>query len=169
MKHTPDQLQNQANRFFDGATTDRDKPIGSRSGVKTLNALRIWLGITSAEWKQYCSVSEYEQVVDEIRTKLEVWLEERLLLDNKPVGAIFALKAQYGWTDNPVNQGNVNNYVYVFGNEKAGLLAQGKDLLVPVEAIVRDKKMIEMKPLPQRGRPKGAKSIKKFTRKKKES
>jgi len=166
MKYTPEQLQYQANRFFEIPDKTREKPVGSRSGVKTLNALRIWLGITSDDWKRYCGIPEYSQVVDEIRTKLEVWLEERLLLDNKPVGAIFALKSQYGWTDNPTHQGNVNNYVYVFGNEKDNLLAQGKQLLIPKinNKAENGEKIVEMKPVPKRGRPKGSKAKEIFKR-----
>lgn len=166
MKYTPEQLQYQAKRFFESPSEAREKPVGSRSGVKTLNALRIWLDITSDEWKQYCGLPEYSVVVDEIKTRLEIWLEERLLLDNKPVGAIFALKAQFGWTDNPNQKNNIHNYVYVFGNEKENLISQGKYLMLPKDDVAPSS--IDTQPVIKRGRPKGSKAVKKFFRNRKD-
>lgn len=172
MKYTPEQLQYQSNRFFDpnfgssSGSVDGNKISISRPRIKTLNALRIWLGIDSDDWKHYCRLSEYRTVVDEIRTKLELWLEEKLLLDNKPVGAIFALKAQHGWSDLPQNNNSTKNYIYVFGNEKSKLLDQGKKFLEENTNIKEtNQPIIEMKPIKKAGRPKGSKSSDKFTRK----
>ena len=155
-KYTPEQLQYQTVRFFENTENDKIK-------VKTLNGLRLWLGITAREWQELNRNVEYDDVVDEIKTKLEMWLEERLLLDNKPVGAIFALKSRFGWTDLPQHNKNVSNYIYVFGNEKAALMNQGKKIL-DVDDI-GTKKKIGMKAIPKVGRPKGSKSTKVSKRK----
>ncbi len=129
----PEVFLKRCEEYFSSATINE--------GLWSLIGLRLHLDISNSMFQSYAKQDDYGLVCAWAKNKCELWLMKRCVLDNKPVGSIFALKAQYGWSDQPAAKSETNNYVYVFGNEARQL--RGKEPKV-IQAVAEDIPMVEM-------------------------
>lgn len=87
------------------------------NGIMTPCGLMLHLDMSDGSWREYARLEGYKEICEWAKRVTEHWVESKLLLENKPVGAIFQLKSVYGRSDQPASKSETNNYVYVFGNE----------------------------------------------------
>jgi len=106
---TPEELKAKCLEYFN------DPEINE--GILTNRGLRLYLGVSDDVWYGMSTCAEFKVITDWAKSVAEYWTEKKLLLDNKPVGAIFQLKSAFGRTDQPQKVNETNNYIYVFGNE----------------------------------------------------
>lgn len=149
-KYTPAEFEAKCREYFTSTTAN--------GGVTTDCGLRLFLDICDSTWHSYTKDEAYAKTCEWSSKAVTHFYEKKLILDNKPVGAIFSLKATRGWSDQPATKSETNNYVYVFGNEAKQLkqaevvemaqLEQPNPLLTTgqMEIVTQEKK--------KRGRPK---------------
>lgn len=131
----------------------------SGEGIITMLGLRLHLDISNTTYQNYRTYDGFREVMEWADQNIEHWLEKKLLLDNKPVGAIFQLKSVHKRTDQPQVIGEQNNYVYVFGNEAKQLKRERKAEQVAIEAVAVCDELLPTPVVPdppkrKRGRPK---------------
>lgn len=142
-KYSPSEFEAACREYFSNGTAN--------GGVTTDAGLRQYLDISDTTWHRYTQDEGYKRTCEWCTREITHFYERKLILDNKPVGAIFSLKATRGWTDTPQVKNETNTYVYVFGNE-AKQLKQAEVVDMPL--LTTGQLEIENKDKPKRGRPK---------------
>jgi hypothetical protein len=144
-KYSPEEFYAKCEEYFN------DPKIND--GVITNCGLRLHLDIADNTWLEYQRDEFYQDICCWAKTKLESWLEKKLLLDNKPVGAIFQLKSAHGRSDQPMTRHENTAYVYVFGNEADRL--RTREVVADLPMITDMRKMLDNNPaLTRRGKKK---------------
>ena len=90
MYKTPEDLQEAVDGYFAQQVAD-EKPF-------TMAGLAYHLGLSRQGLCDYSHRDDYGAVVVKARQRVEIFLEERLLLANA-TGPIFNLKNNFGWKD----------------------------------------------------------------------
>ncbi len=140
----PELFLRKCNEYFSSGTIN--------GGIHSNIGLRLHLDISRRAFNELSKEPGFDVVCLWANDRCEQWLMHKCVLDNKPVGSIFTLKAQYGWSDQPALKSETHNYVYVFGNEAKQLKSEGlkliKDEAIDIEPVVKRKA----------GRPKGSRT-----------
>lgn len=102
---TAKELQDKIDQYFNDtgeATQDPDLPLTNHRKIFTITGLAYFLGFESRQsFYDYGEREAFSYTIKRARLRLEMVYEERLA-DQKPVGAIFALK-NLGWVDKVEN------------------------------------------------------------------
>ena len=87
---TPEAMQTVIDRYFAQQFAD-EKPV-------TISGLAYELGMSTEALRNYGEKDEFLETVKRAKQRVEMFLEERLLLANA-TGPIFNLKNNFGWKD----------------------------------------------------------------------
>ena len=102
-------LFNKALEYFDWADQNR-------KGKYNEAHLKLWLGLSRANWYDYKQNPEFSDVIEKIDLFLEGETEDKLMWAGSTQGAIFKLKNKYGWKDEVTQNQNINTVNANFGN-----------------------------------------------------
>ena len=118
--NTPEELFDKALEYFTWAD-DTQK-------VKYAEAhLRLWLGFSRSNWRDYKNNPDFSHVIDIIDSYLEGDSEQRLMWAGSTQGAIFKLKNKHGWKDEQHNN-NTNTTINAdFGQVVQSTSEPGQD------------------------------------------
>lgn len=89
---TPDELAQKAIQYFEWSDKN-DK------GKYTFAGLRLFVGFSRENWREYKARPEFVDTIDHIETLLEDFFEKKLQWAGSTQGAIFWLKNKSGWKD----------------------------------------------------------------------
>ncbi len=107
--NTPEELLQKALEYFQWAED-------TQKGKYAEAHLRLWLGFSRSNWRDYKQSPEFSHTMDIIDSILEGDNEQRLMWAGSTQGAIFKLKNKHGWKEEQHNN-NVNQNITVdFGN-----------------------------------------------------
>jgi hypothetical protein len=119
---TPDELREKINEYFRSisiaypayeATVDEDgnmvkEPVLNSNGEPyiriqwldnpKLEAMRRFLGLSESQYKLYLHDEEFADILHDAKSIIESYVEDKLY-ERNPTGAMFILKARFGWRD----------------------------------------------------------------------
>lgn len=101
--NTPEELLQKALEYFQWADD-------TQKGKYAEAHLRLWLGFSRFNWRDYKNNPEFSYVIDIIDSYLEGDSEQRLMWAGSTQGAIFKLKNKHGWKDEQHNN-NTNTTI----------------------------------------------------------
>lgn len=73
--------------------------VKKQTAPYTVSGLAVYLGTFRATLMDYTERDEYYNTIKEAKEKCYAYVEDYLFTGKNPVGAIFSLKNNYGWTD----------------------------------------------------------------------
>ena len=127
---TPNVLQKRIENYFISGVTTK---LNGKETIKlpTMTGLAIYCGFNSKkEFTDLGKEERFEKIILKAKSLIEQNLEERLQLSS-PVGSIFALKAQHGWSDQS-NGDYQNQLIHFLMAFNKFLLKQNGDLAFQV-------------------------------------
>jgi len=65
----------------------------------TISGICLALGMTRETLRQYAKIEKFSDLIKMAKLQVENRYEKRALTDDKPAGAIFLLKAHFGYSD----------------------------------------------------------------------
>ena len=107
--NTPEELFDKAKEYFQWAED-------TQKGKYAEAHLRLWLGFSRSNWRDYKQNPVFSHVIDIIDSILEGDSEQRLMWAGSTQGAIFKLKNKHGWKDEQHNNNTNQNITVDFGN-----------------------------------------------------
>jgi hypothetical protein len=87
-------------------------------GKYTFAGLRLFIGFSRENWREYRKYSEFVDTMNQIEGILEDFFEKKLQWAGSTQGAIFWLKNKAGWKDESTVNENVTNVTANFGTAK---------------------------------------------------
>jgi hypothetical protein len=91
LKIKPTEINKKVDAFIEASKRGECTP--------TMEGLALFLGIAKVTLYEYLKKPVYANALKKAELYIETYLQNKLLVDNKPVGAIFMLKAKFGYIE----------------------------------------------------------------------